>query len=712
MEKNKHQLSRRDLLRTGALAGAGAFLAKAGIGKAVAALKPGTTPVIKRFVDPLLAAIPKLTPDTTTYPGKDFYTIYMAPGRFRFSSQLPVTAPAGVFTTLGYGSGPAFFGYLGPTIEATKGRPVVVKYINNLPPLHPLNLSIDPTVPDPLMYPGLQPGRVTPHLHGGFTNPDSDGHPHSWWNAGGAQGSHYRTLPGALPGEAIYEYSNDQPAAMLWYHDHAMGITRLNAYAGLAALYFVRDGSDTGLSSNPLGLPAGAYEIPLVIQDKSFNPDGSLFYPTVGITAVHPIWMPEFFGDTPVVNGTAYPFHNVEPRRYRFRMVNGSQARFYNLSFDNGAGPIPFHLIGMEQSLTPAAVPMTKLLLAPGERADVIIDFAGRMTQTITLRNNAKAPYPGGRGGEIPQIMQFRVNVPLAGSDTSTPAAALVLPAVTPLVATPTAPMREIVMKEDVDPVTGLPIDMRLNGKWFDEAGVPIDELPLVNDTEVWQFINLTVDAHPMHLHLVKFQVVNRQPFNAAAYTTAWTAWIGAGSPPATKPVLSAFFAGAAVPPAPEESGWKDTAKSYPGEILRVIAKFELPAGVTPPAEYVYHCHILEHEENEMMRPFLVTAPAAPKQQADRDAASGKPAEFALDQNYPNPFNPETTIRFHLAEDAHVRVQVFNSAGQRVATLVNSPYGAGSHAVTFNASNLPSGVYNYRIDAGSFRSMKRMVLVR
>jgi spore coat protein A len=571
------------------------------------------TPNITKFVDPLISAIPVLAPDTTTQPGVDLYTIQMRAGRFQFHTQLPVTAPAGNFTTWGYGSGAAFFGYLGPTIEAQAGRPVAVKYVNQLPTTsHPLQASIDPTVPDSMMYPGLMPGRATPHLHGGFTAPQYDGHPHSWFTANGDHGSRYQSYPGIAvnANEAIYVYSNQQPSAMLWYHDHAMGITRLNAYAGLAALYFVRDVTDPGAFANlrvpgtSLNLPTGAYEIPLVIQDKQFNPDGSLFYPTVGLNAVHPIWVPEFFGDTPVVNGKAYPFLSVEPRRYRFRIVNGSQARFYNLSFDNGKNPIPFWLIGMEQSLTPAPVPLTKLLIAPGERADIIVDFSQvPFGSVLTMMNNAKAPFPGGRGGAVGQIMQFRINKPLVGADTTTLPQNLALPAVPRLAATPGAPLREIVMLETMDMATGTPIDVRLNGKWFDE---PVDETPRVGTNEVWQFINLTGDAHPMHLHLVKFQVVNRQPFNAKAYTAAWTTWVNAGRNPATKPVLANFLAGAATPPLPQEMGWKDTAISYPGEILRVISKFEVPPLTTLPAEYVYHCHILEHEENEMMRPFTV----------------------------------------------------------------------------------------------------------
>jgi len=596
--------TRRQFLKLGAAAGIG--LALPWKQEALQVFAAAGTPNVTKFVDPLIAAIPKLTPTADpTYPGADYYEITMSEGLHQFHSQF-----LGPARTLRYGAMP----YLGPTIEAQSGRSVVVKYINNLPPTeaqHPLAASIDPTVPDPTMYKSpddtpLPGGRAIPHLHGGFTAPQFDGHPHAWFTPGTVanghnRGSHYGSLPGAALNEAIVVYSNQQPAAGIWYHDHAMGITRLNVYAGMAGLYFIRDSADTGVAGTGLNLPAGPYEIPLVLQDKQFNANGTLFYPTVGITAVHPIWMPEFFGDTPVVNAVAYPFLNVEPRRYRFRIVNGSQARFYNFWIDNGTAPIPFWVIGMEQSLLPKSVQLTKFLLAPGERVDVIVDFAAWKGMTLTMKNNAKAPYPGGKGG-LPQIMQFRVGTTVTGgTDTSANPATLALPAVPRLTPTPGAPMREIVMKEDMDPVTGLPIDMKLNGKWFDDA--PIDETPQVNTTEVWQYINLTVDAHPMHMHLVKFQVLNRQPFDAKAYTAAWLLFQGTGP----RPVLANYLTkGLAVPPLPEEMGWKDTAKAYPGEILRVIAKFEVPPLTILPAEYVYHCHILEHEENEMMRPFQV----------------------------------------------------------------------------------------------------------
>jgi len=596
---------RRDFLKAGALAGAGLLTPWSGNVRSVFAA--AGTPALKKFVD-ALPIPPTAVPNTTTYPGSDYYSLPMAQGTNQFHRQLPLT-PA-----WGYGGA----GYLGPTIEAKVdpltllARPVIVRYINNLPAIHPLETSIDTTVPDPLMYGILPPTRAVPHLHGGFTPPDFDGHPHAWFTSNGPYGTHYATLPGAAANECIFEYPNAQPASMLWYHDHAFGITRLNVYAGLAGLYFVRDILDTGLPGNPLRLPANfpspvpPFEIPLVIQDKQFNANGTLFYPTVGITTIHPVWVPEFFGDTPVVNGKAYPFLNVYPRRYRFRIVNGSQARFYNLWLaGRGKGNLPLWQIGAEGGLLPAAVPLQTLLIAPGERADVIVDFTGiKPGSSFVLSNNANTPFPGGgkpAGAIIPDIMQFNVIAAPAGTppDTTLPPASLtLLPRF--VLSNPTV-TRQILLGETMDPATLMPTDMRLNERWFDE--LPIDEMPVAGAVEQWEFCNTTVDAHPMHMHLVMFQVVNRQAFDAVAYHAAYLAWVAGGRVgPQPAPVLL----GAEIPPLPEELGWKDTVKSYPGQVTRVIAKFDLPPGVTAPAEYVYHCHILEHEENEMMRPFIV----------------------------------------------------------------------------------------------------------
>ena len=588
--------SRREFIKAGLVTG-GAALAPWG-GSVFAAPK---TPQIKKFVD-ALPVPPTAQADSVTYPGSDYYVLSMGQGTQVFHSQMP---PA---TTWGYGGAP----YLGPTIEAVKGRPTIVKFVNNLPVTHPLQTAIDPTVPDPMMYGVLPATRAVPHLHGGFTDPRFDGHPHAWFTSNAttpATGSNYASLAGAASNECICGYSNAQAATTLWYHDHAFGITRLNVYAGLAGFYLIRDNVDTGAPTNPLGLPAGSYEIPLVIQDKQFNANGSLFYPTVGITAVHPIWVPEFFGDTPVVNGKAYPFLNVLPRRYRFRVLNGSQARFYNLWLAGpGRGNLPIWQIGSEGGLLPAPVALQNLLIGPGERADVIVDFTGlRPGTTVVMSNNANTPYPGGgkpAAATIPDVMQFRVIAPPAGTppDITTPPANLTLPAVAPIVMAPGTPTRQIVMAETMDPVTMAPTDMRLNGKWFAD---PVDETPTAGSTEIWEFCNTTVDAHPMHMHLVSFQVVNRQAFNAVAFRTAWDAWV-AGGRVGTEPSANSYVLGAPVLPPPDELGMKDTVKSYPGEITRIVAKFDLPPGVTGPVEYVYHCHILEHEENEMMRPFVV----------------------------------------------------------------------------------------------------------
>lgn len=514
----------------------------------------------------------------------------MAAGSHQFHRDLLPT------TAFGYGGAT----YLGPTIVAESGVPVTVTWTNGLPSTHPGAIPVDDTLP------GMEKGWLhngnlpaVAHLHGGFTLPQFDGTPLQWFNNAGV-GDHYIGN--------VFTYVNQQRAANLWYHDHALGVTRLNVYAGLAGYYLLRDDFDTGDGDN--GLPSGPYEVPLVIQDRIFNPDGSLFYspPNNGVQAMnpsypHPTWIPEFFGDTPVVNGKAYPFLDVEPRRYRFRVINGSNARFYNMWFEANNMPMPFHQIGTDQGLLPAPAPLTKVLFGPGERLDLIVDFAGLAPGTlVTLKNNAKAPFPGGAGGAIPAIMQFRVNLPLTGTDRTTPAAQLALAQTAPTPLGTPVRSREIMLKENLDPVTGVPVTVTIDNTPYMD---PATETPTVGDTEQWEFINTTGDAHPMHTHLVSFEIVNRQPFNSKAYLAAYVAT-------GKKPALAPYLLGAPAPPAANELGLKDTARAMPGEVLRIKAKFDLPSGpIVLPAgrsasEYVYHCHILEHEENDMMRPLEV----------------------------------------------------------------------------------------------------------
>lgn len=529
------------------------------------------SPVLTRYVDPL--PIPGVHTPLTVKKGVPYYEVTMTQFLQQLHSQLPPTP------VWGYNNS-----YPGPTFEARMGVPISVKWINNLPSTHLLQTAIDPTIPDPAVWGTLPYVRTVAHLHGGFTPPQFDGLPLAWFTSG--------KKPWTGPGYVTdtYTYPNAQQAATLWYHDHALGITRLNVYAGLAGFYLIRDAVEDGLN-----IPKGAYEIPIVIQDRMFNPDGTLFYPNVGVTAMHPIWVPEFFGDVPVVNGKAFPYLEVEPRRYRFRLLNGSQARFYNLWFDNGAVPVPFYQIGTDGGFLGAPVPLQKLLIAPGERADIIFDFTGMPLGTVlTLKNNAKAPFPGGRGGEIPNIMQFRVTKPLVGTDTTTPPQQLILPPVMPLGPSSAVRWRDVVLVEALD-AAGNPIMVMINGKHFEE---PATEDPRVGTIEVWQIINITADAHPIHLHLVQFQILNRQPIDAAGYMAAWMA--------GQNPVLENYLAGPTVPAAANEAGWKDTVRALPGEVTRIIAKFDVPPATKLPAEYVYHCHILEHEDNDMMRPYRV----------------------------------------------------------------------------------------------------------
>jgi spore coat protein A len=254
------------------------------------------------------------------------------------------------------------------------------------------------------------------------------------------------------------------------------------------------------------------------------------------------------------------------------------------------------------------------MLLAPAERADVIVDFS-RLPRgtTVTLRNDASVPYPGGGGGpDIPEIMQFHVSLPLSSTEASAHPEQMAIPAVPRL--TSPVKLREIVLKEDEDPITGNPIHVRLDQRFFFE---PVEDMVKVGSIEVWQYINLTIDAHPMHIHLVKFQVLDRQPLDVARYTTDYLNWVAGGRQPATKPVLSKYFSGAPTLPSSDELGaWKDTVKTFPGLITRVIARFDVPGPVLGdpttdtrlPAEYVEHCHIIEHEDNDMMRPYRVVS--------------------------------------------------------------------------------------------------------
>jgi spore coat protein A, manganese oxidase len=527
---------------------------------------------LTKFVDSL--PIPSVIQPSTYVDTTPLFTVTMRQCQQKLHRDLPPTS------LWGYNSL-----YPGPTFEARRGQPIAVQWLNDLPRKH--FLPIDRTLHgDERPTPEV---RTVVHLHGQKVLPDSDGYPEAWFTNG-------FTKTGPFFETRTYHYPNDQPAAQLWYHDHALGTTRLNVYTGLAGLYIIRDDDEDALN-----LPRGAYEIPLMIQDRFLNADGSLLYPVIDTGGdpdpqVPPIWIPEFFGDTVLVNGKVWPYLEVEPRKYRFRILNGSNARFYHLTLNESApngttvrrpGPA-FHQIGTDGGFLPAPVRLTDLLIAPAERFDVIIDFSNAAGQFFTLNNDAKAPFPDGDDIIPTDVMLFKVTKPLGGRDTSSlPRSLVPVPLLSPSAAVKT---RDLVLSESdsaepfENPIVGL-----INAPWED----PVTEDPKAGSVEIWRLINTTGDAHPIHVHLVQFQILDRQPFDTSQY-----------------PARLVFTGPRVQPPPNEQPAFKDIVKTFPGEVTRIIAKFDLPTGTLfQPGEkfrYVLHCHILEHEDNDMMRPYDV----------------------------------------------------------------------------------------------------------
>lgn len=467
-------------------------------------------------------------------------------------------------------------GSFGMAVVAQSGTPLDVRYTNLLPRTYPDWIPVDTR-----LTPRGDEVRLMTHLHGGFVADSSDGNPAV-------------TPDGFGRGDTqIVHYGNQRPqmpASLLWFHDHGLGATRLNVFAGLAAAYILRDDFDTGLEPNPIGIPGGAYEIPLVVQDRQFNPDGTFLYPTSGIEGA--TWIGEYFGDVMLVNGKVWPFLNVEPRMYRFRILNGCNARI--LSLDIG-GPDLWQ-IGAEGGMWDIPVPVKNLVLAPAERADVIVDFTRFAGQTLVMKNHKPHSPVSTPAPQLPQVMQIRVGTTVSRPGPSSIASTL-LGGRAAIITDPVATTRYITLNEiDVDEPTWF---LNLNGLHFED---PITETPKAGTVEDWVYINLTADTHPMHTHLVTFQVVGRTPFDVDAYEEANEGLHGV--PGGVDP--TPFATGPMEPPDPTERGFKDTVKVNPAYFTRIRAKFDLPTGVTAPQTYVHHCHIVEHEDNDMMRPFTV----------------------------------------------------------------------------------------------------------
>jgi FtsP/CotA-like multicopper oxidase with cupredoxin domain len=677
---------------------------KFGIPNAIAQIPGGTLDpdAVSKFVTPLL--VPPVMPKAgriVLRGGKnaDYYEISMK----QIAQQiLPIGLPP--TTVWGYGAvssdskrGLLLHNAPSLTIEAKWNTPVRLKWINDLKDAGgnflPHLLPVDPTLhwanppggtagrdkrPDftgktyvPLaeftnpntqytQYTGPVP--IVTHVHGAVgVGDESDGYAEAWYlpaanniPAGfAAEGTWYNFFAGKAlaqfevdwgPGFAVFQYPNENRASTIWYHDHALGMTRLNVYAGPAGFYIIRGGpeGDDAVLDSRFGtravLPGPApkehdqfppnktyYEIPMAIQDRSFNADGSLFYPDTRVFFdeivrpyipdgdFSPIWNPEFFGNMIIVNGNTWPFHTVEQVRYRFRFLNGCQSRFLILDFSQIPG-VEVWQIGNEGGFLAAPVNLTavndnKLLMALAERADVIVDFTNVPVGNYVLGNvGPDEPFPDlDADFEVAdlettgKVMQFRV-VPAVAHDPTTPPMFLQLPVITPL--PPGTITRRLALLEEAGigfdaagnevegPVEALLGTVSATGVWTKRLWMDdVTENPTVGATEVWELYNATGDAHPIHIHEIVFEVVNRQ--DIFVDEGAQKVQVAPGSAP--------------TPPEPWESGFKDTVVAYPGQVTRVRAQFNTPG------QFVWHCHIVEHEDNEMMRPYRI-GPVQPGQ--------------------------------------------------------------------------------------------------
>lgn len=507
------------------------FLLGAAALAARAESRPLNPEKLEKFADPLPRPAIAKSPGRKPVPGEPgvdapFFRIAMREFQCRLHRDLPATMMWGFD-----GMSP------GPTIEARSGEGLLVEWVNNLPTHHllPVDRNLHGAEAD---KPEV---RTIVHVHGAKAPPESDGYPEDWY----------------VPGKSLTSYyPNRQEPATLWYHDHAMGITRLSMYAGLFGFFLVRDRMEDSLH-----LPSGPHEIPLTICDRSFLENGQLDYPTSGIPGAP--WVPEAPGEAFLINGKISPFLEVEPRRYRFRILNAANSRFFHLSLSNDQ---PFTLIGSDQGLLPAPLKVKDMMIAPAERVDVVLDFSGQAGAQIVLHSGSFS------------LMQFRVGRNRVDDTSSLPSKLRAMPRTPESSAIRTRRLRITENKM----ANGESMMMLLNGMHWD---MPVTENPTIDTTEIWELVNTTEDSHPIHLHLVRFQILDRRNFNELVY---WRTG-------------QLSYTGDPVAPEPAESGWKDTVRAHGLMVTRIIVRFEGYTG-----RYVWHCHLLEHEDNEMMRPYDV----------------------------------------------------------------------------------------------------------
>jgi spore coat protein A len=626
MDIKKWKPTRRQLLKAGMIGGAGMMLPFKWLPKARAQIANlpfindplYTAPIadpaaIPQFINPLpvigQGSLASLRRDVT---GGGGYTVTMGMATQSLLGTGHMTPVWGYDVGSGLG-----VTYPGGTFVAKSGVPVTVTYVNNLGFDYILkNGAGDLPVVDTTLHWafGQVPGSFADdgipavvHQHGGHTDSDFDGLPEQWFTQGGLTGNHYATN--------VYTYDHSQEAGTLWYHDHALGITRTNVYAGLAGFWFLRDNNENSLITNNM-IPSGNQEIEIVVQDRMFYPDGRLAYPDAAWvnpdgSVTSPSHQPEFFGQVILVNGKAWPFLNVEPRQYRFRLLNGSDSRFYVLEMKGGPN---FWIIGNDVGLLNAPVPVSTLTIGPGERYDVVVDFSGTLDgrrsfagRALNILNSGRSPFP--KGATVNpnldgKIMQFRVGTATTGGTIAPLTATTNLRPNAPPVPVPNTngvQTRKLMLFEATDQYGRLqPLLGTVNGPndgtflWDDD----ITETMAYGATEVWEVHNATVDAHPIHLHLVRFQIANRQKYRASVITKDNANGTTGGA------LRNIKYKGRPKGPAAYESGWKDTAIMYPGEVTRILIDTFDKSG-----RWVWHCHILSHEDHEMMRPYEVAQP-------------------------------------------------------------------------------------------------------
>ena len=581
--------------------------------------------------------------------------------------------------------------YPGATILAQKNVPLQIFWQNSLidnttgrplPHLIPVDETIEwafSGVPHWQQY-GVP---IVTHVHGGHTEAVSDGSPNAWFTP-----SFTRKGTAFFKGQTEpYYYQNDQDAATLWYHDHTFGITRLNVYAGLAGFYILTDEKEQRLKDDHQ-LPADDYDVALVIQDRMFTEGGQLHYPSDNQEKEpEPTILPEFFGNFILVNGKIWPVLDVEPRQYRFRVLNGSDSRFYNLFF---SGDQVFWQIGSDQGLLPNPEPINQMVLGPGQRKEIIVDFSDPLLwgQTIILRNDARSPYPKGTPVEpatTGRIMAFRVSKPLNKEIVQS-----VLPGgfnapVTTL--QQNGPTRQLLLFEAEDEYGRLKPMLGTVANGVANFMDDITEHIRLNDTETWEIFNATEDAHPIHLHLVKFQTLSRQKYFATVDQQ-------------TGKMSNVRLIGQPKLNNPGQDGWKDTEIMLPGEVTRISATFDLPG------LYEWHCHILSHEDHEMMRPFLVS---------NGDLTAKKEINTAVDNSrefssWPNPFTKRTHVQFTLSKRSMVTVNVFDLQGRLVQQVFKGIKNEGPQQFEIDGSRWVNGIYMCEIDVNDSRRLLKLIL--